>query len=388
MAYGVQPSGFVAKPFEVIKQELEDDFRATFGEGINVLPDSVFGHLIGIFADRLADLWQLAEGVYAATTPDGAGGVSLDLVSALTGTLRATPEKTHVIARCFGTDGTVLAPGRRARIPGGATFESLHEATIGPSGFVDVEFQALEAGEIPCYAGTLTEIVTPAAGWSGVTNPNDHTHLGRGLESDEELRIRRESELRARGMASLPAINERLRALNGVADVLVFENVTDTVDGDGIPPHSIEAVVDGGDDAEVAAAIFGAKSGGIQAHGSTVETVTDSSGNDHAIGFTRPTERPIWVHVTIPLVDPDLLPADAEDQIKQVIADYADRVLTMGSDVIASALGAQAFKVSGVLDVPPPLIGPSSPPHSTATIPIAPREKAIVDTSRITVTLP
>ena len=38
-----------------------------------------------------------------------------------------------------------------------------------------------------------------------------------------------------------------VRALNGVRTCFILENVTEFTDGNGLPPHSIEVVVEGGD---------------------------------------------------------------------------------------------------------------------------------------------
>jgi uncharacterized phage protein gp47/JayE len=388
MTYGVQPSGFVAKPFEQVQSELESDFRATFGEGLNLLPSSAAGHLVGIMADRIVDLWQLAEGVYDAVFPDGAQGVSLDYVSAITGTRREPPKLTHVLATCTGTPGTVLEAGRVVSVGGGARFASLDSATIGPGGSVVVEFAAVEPGATPAYASTLARIETPVAGWASVSNAADHFILGAALESDPDLRLRRESELRAQGSAALAPLRERVVLVEGVVDAYVFENTSDVTNSDGVPAHAIEVLVDGGDANAIRAAVFAAKSGGIATHGSTAGTVVDSQGTAHTVKFTRPAYLDVWVTVTVAEVDAETLPADAAAQIKKAVVDFGQARYRVGSDVIASALGAQCFKVSGVLDVASVRIGLAPSPASSATIAAGLRQKPRLDTARVVVVMP
>ena len=86
--YGLSSTGFLAKPNAQSVTDLEGDFQNVFGQGINVSPKSVFGQVIGIMADRLTDIWQLAQAVYSAMNPDAATGVQFDSIAALTGCTR------------------------------------------------------------------------------------------------------------------------------------------------------------------------------------------------------------------------------------------------------------------------------------------------------------
>jgi uncharacterized phage protein gp47/JayE len=111
MSYGLTPEGFNAKTLTEIKASLEDDFRATFGAQINLLPRSNMGQFIGIMAEPLAELWELLELLYVELSPDGATGANLDNVAALTGTVRAAATQTRVLATLTGTEGTVISSG-------------------------------------------------------------------------------------------------------------------------------------------------------------------------------------------------------------------------------------------------------------------------------------
>jgi len=79
----------------------------------------------------------------------------------------------------------------------------------------------------------------------------------------------------------------------------VYENDTDATDADGIPEHSISAVVQGGDVTEIATAIAVKKTPGTGTYGTTTEIVVDSNGVPNTINFFEPTEVPIDVEVTI-----------------------------------------------------------------------------------------
>lgn len=440
--YGVTSAGFVSKPYEVIKAELEDDFRSTFGIGVDLSPASPFGQQIGIFAERLAIQWQLAEAVYNAGTPDGAEGVGLVHVCAITGTLQKAPTLSKVSVICTGTAATVLPSGRVVSVQGvGSRFTSAASATLaavasragltiytagdlasadgkvyrafaggttgggaGPAGTSDgqvdgtvvwdymgsgtaaaaVEFVAEQSGPISANAKALTVIETPVAGWSHARNPNDQHYLGTALETDPALRLRREQELRAQGNAATEAIRQRVLSVPDVFECFVWSNDFDAVDADGRPAHSVEVLVDGGDDAALAAAIFASKAGGIQAWGlDATEIVTDAEGVDHTIQFSRPTVVDVYVTLEVEIASDDF-PDDGEDQLRAAVVGYGAAHYRTGHDVRAAPLASQAFTVSGVLDCVA-RIGLAPAPGSSATLVTSVRQLPRLDTSRVVV---
>jgi uncharacterized phage protein gp47/JayE len=95
---GVDNTGFTPKTLADCKAELEAAFQAAFGSDIDLQPPSVFATLVGILAEREADLWQLAEDVYNAFNPDAAMGVVLANLAGLTGTI-ANPGETDAALR-------------------------------------------------------------------------------------------------------------------------------------------------------------------------------------------------------------------------------------------------------------------------------------------------
>lgn len=383
MSYGVTPQGFVPKTLQVIRSELEADFRSRFGAGINLEPESVFGQIVGVFSERETVLWEAAEGVYAADRPDSSADASLDGLAALTGAARLPATKTRVAVTVSGTVGTVLPAGRVISVNGsGARFLTTVEATIGAGATVDVVCEAEEYGPVPCYAGTLTKIETPVSGWDSVTNAVDGA-VGRAVETDADFRVRREALLRAQGNSAIDAIRADVLAVEGVESCTIFENPTASTDSEGMPPHSVEALVTGGADADIAAALLGSVSGGIETHGTTSVVVEDSQGVQRTIKFSRPADKNVYV--TVHLVKNADFPADGADQIKAALVAYAAARLWTGDDVVSSAMYPATFSVAGVVDVTGILIGFESPPTDSATLPIGAREIARLDTSRIVV---
>lgn len=441
MAFGLTLTGFVPKTLDDIKAELEAAFKASFGESIDLTPQSNFSQIIGVMSERYADLWAQAQGVYAALSPSDATGVSLDNVAAITGTVREPSRPSTVTIIATGTPATVLSTGRVVSVAGtGVRFVTTANGTIvavsawasttayslgdfvrnggtqrvyvcttagtsagsgGPTttasaitdgtvvwryvgegtGKVEIAAESEDDGPKVGNAFTITTIETPVAGWSSVNNLLDAT-LGADTETDAALRLRRAEELRTAGRAAVEAIRSAILEVDSVTACTVFENVTDATDGDGLPPHSVEALVQGGVAADIREALWTNTAAGIRTYGTTSGTHTDSQGIAHTVQFSRPTEVDIYVIVNV-TAEQQNWPSDGAAQVKQAIVDWGDAQRT-GKDVVAAAIIAQTFRVAGVLDAEA-LIDTAPAPTLSTTLPIALRELAVYDTGRITV---
>ena len=109
--------------------------------------------------------------------------------------------------------------------------------------------------------------------------------------------------------------------------------------------------------------------------------MADSEGVSHTILFSRPTEVPIYVGVTL-VKDPSTYPADGDDQVKAAIADYGNS-LAVGRDAVSSSLAARVFGVAGVLDVTALNISTAPAPTLPTTITITSRQLATYDVANI-----
>lgn len=246
---------------------------------------------------------------------------------------------------------------------------------------------AEDTGPIAAPTNSLTVIETPVVGLQEFTNEQDAT-LGRDIETDPEAKERRENELQLAGAATTEAIRADMLELEGVTAAVVFSNRKSIVDIDGRPPHSVDIVVEGGDEDEIAEAIFNTVADGIDIIGAITKTVIDSQGFAQTIKFSRPTEIDVWIEVDV-TIDPALFPSDGEDLIEEKILQYGAS-LSMGDDVVvfgsAPALSCSFDDVPGMTDLVF-RVGTSASPTLDNNIPIAPREKANFDSARILVTV-
>ena len=248
-----------------------------------------------------------------------------------------------------------------------------------------VNFECMTAGAITPAIGDLRDIVTTYAGWDSVSN-NVPANTGREAESDTSLRQRWNASLYTRSVGMTDSIASALLTLNGVTSANVYENDKDTTDAEGRPPHSIEAVVNGGEPNEIGLTIWQKKSAGIDTFGSQSVTVQDSQGLPHVINYNRPIPVPVWLDVTVTEYPEEPLPPSAKARITESVLSYGDS-LTVGNDVILQRfMGAIYQNVAGIAYITV-TASTNGSTYSTNNIPIDARHIAVFNEARVRVTI-
>lgn len=385
---GLTAQGFSIKTLETLISELETELKGTINAGLNTSTDTPFGHVLRIFASKLSELWDLGQAVYGSQYPDSAFGQSLAFLASLTGTIRRAETFSTVLATVDLDADTYASGDLIASVDGDPTarFENRDEI-VAPGGEIeDVVFVAQSAGPVRADAGTLTVIAETVTGWNSITNPEDAT-LGALEEADTPLRLRREDELNRAGSTTARAVRAAVLAVDGVTACTVLENDTDATVS-GMPPHSLQAVVLGGDDQAIAEAIEGEKAGGIQAFGSEGPfTVIDSQGESHSIDFSRPAVQEINIEVTLQAfaaATGTFAAYVGDTATKQAIADWGDANLTSGLDVLRFRIGTIVGALPGVYNVTQVRLSINPAALANADVAITNVQIAEFDTSRIT----
>ena len=386
MTYGLTPTGITIPPAAEILADVEARQRSapSLGTDVDVSPESPLGVLNGIVAAKLREVWEAAAALYAARRPSTASGDQLDAACEVTAIARQAATYGKVTLTLSVAAHSTVPAGSVARIPAQPSnrWVTLADATNtgGATASIDVAASSEATGPQRANAGTITGIATPVAGWLGVTNALDAIP-GANAETDPELRTRRFDVIRAGGSSPLDAVRVALLRVPGVASAQVFENADDVADAEGRPPHSIEALVLGGDDGDVAAALRAAKAGGIQAWGSTAVSVIDGGGGTRWVMFSRPTDRLGFVRVTL-AVNPSNDPGD--DAIKAAaVAPFVGLVTGQLAKRVASE--ASVFALAGVRDVTEVALGWTAGTVMPTNLDPGARNRPVFDTSRVEV---
>jgi len=150
--------------------------------------------------------------------------------------------------------------------------------------------------------------------------------VGSDVESQQDFEFRRFNSVANNAHGTLSSIYAAVFGVTDVIDVYATENVTSAtvvIDGFSLDPHSIYIAVVGGNDTDIANAIFTKKDVGSDYNGNTSVVVKDMNYSypqpSYTVKFNRPTGLPIFFRVQI-VCDP-LLPATYSDTIKNAIND-------------------------------------------------------------------
>jgi len=377
---GLSAAGFERKRLADIITEIETALKATFGQNIDLAPQSGFGQFVGILSEALSDQWESQENTYNSQYPSTAQGNQLSNVVMYNGIERQDATKSTVTGTITGVDGTVIDAGSKASVVStGLVFVTLSEVIIPGSGTINVQMEAEETGPIEASAGTLTVIETPIFGWTGITNTAEAI-IGRDEETDVELRIRRELSTQALGQNLVDALFGQLLNIDGVEDAIVVSNGTDAPVG-GIPAHQFLTSILGGTDADIADAIWINTPQGILSFGATTVEITDSQGFPQDVKFTRPDDVDIYFKIDI-TVNTDEFPGTGEADIKAAVAAYGTANFKISDDVIRTEFYTPINTIPGILTIDL-FIGLSSSPAGTANLVIDLDEVSRFDISRI-----
>lgn len=254
-----------------------------------------------------------------------------------------------------------------------------------------ITFGTVETGNILLPTGIVTNIVKADAGLLSVTNISGYI-AGHSEESDSEFRRSYADKIFNRSSMMLESIRSAiLNNVAGVVSVAPYENNTNAVDEDGRPPHSIEIVVDGGSQTDIAQQILAKKAGGICTYGDTSVVLPGEYDEDITIRFSRPTIVYIWFHIQLTLDESGSLPSDYETILKNIVLENMNK-LGSGDDVYPQEFISELYKACSGLSYIDMSIAATSSYSAPQTYPdrketITARQKAYTTSDMIEVVL-
>ena len=384
----VTAEGISAPDYQTILDTLTSYFQQIYGSDAYLEPDSKDGQMVAL----------VAQNIHAANPSDIAGynsfspasGLSAGLTSnvKINGIARKGETNSTVDLLLAGTAGTVITNGS-AKDSNNVIWSLPESTVIDVDGSVTVTATCATTGAVAALAGTITSINTPTRGWVSVINPGAAT-VGTEAETDAELRVRQGQSVALPSVTPFEGVDGAIANVSGVTRHKLYENDTGEVDSNGLPAHSISAIVDGGDVTEIAQAIRGNKGQGVSTYGTTSATVQDTYGNPHVISFSRSTDVPIYGHITLKALSG--YTSNIGVQIQEAVADYINS-LTIGDSVRLSRIYSPANLgvVSGgnarYYDIEELLIGKSAGSVAAANVTIAYDESASCSPENIVLTV-
>lgn len=353
----VSPSGVIVPDTSQILSDTEKEWKAVFGDDLDVTPDTPQGMLIASDVAVRAEVAANNAAVANQINPDYAGGIFLDDIWALTGGQRRAATWTLVDnVLLTGTPGVVIPSGSR-RASNGNLFELLSAVVLDNTGKGVGIFQAMEPGPVPCPAHSL---ITPvpgytSPGWETSDNPFAGV-IGTEEQSDYSARKERRQTLALQGRSVAGALFANVRALQGVNSLSLRENMDSAaknIDGIVLAGHSVWICVDGGSDKDIANALYRAKTGGTGWNGAVSVEVQDRwSGQKSLVKFDRPAVRPVMAKFTV--AAKGIGTGDPASLIKETILNYASGQLSNGEEGFVLGADVSPFELSAAANTASP----------------------------------
>lgn len=387
--WGLTEKGFYRPTYIEILNALEYKARELFPDNVNLTIRSPIGIFLRIYAWMLNILFSVIEDVYNSRFIDTSVGTSLYNLGKGIGLQVLAAGKATGYVTITARAGTIIPAGYLVCTPGGLQYSVMAKVKVGSSGKVLALIQALENGvEYNTPAGTINMIVNPAS-VAGVVSVNNDADVigGRERETDEEYRQRYYDSVDYSGGVNADAIRAALlQEVSGTYTAYVYENDTDIYDDTyDLPPHSIEAVVYGGLDEEIAKVIYDRKAGGIQTTGKESVSILTVSKQEITVQYSRPELVPVYIQITNLITNSNF---EGPDTIVQALMNYiggsANGGLAIGEDVIFISIPGIISDVPGVVDFKP-RIGSTAGIYSEDNIPIGIRQKAVTSEEMVVI---
>ncbi|MGK8935609.1 baseplate J/gp47 family protein [Pluralibacter gergoviae] len=384
----VTAEGITAPDYQTVLSTITGYFRQIYGNDAYLEPDSKDGQLVALVALAIHDANNTAISVYRSFSPTTAMSDALTSNVKINGITRRAATNSTVDLVLTGTPGTTVTNGT-VRDVNGVTWDLPSRVVIGTAGTVVATATCSSTGAVAAMPGTVTQINTPTRGWVSVTNPLAAA-VGVAAETDAELRTRQRQSVALPSLTPFDAVDGAIANVDGVTRHKLYENDTEETDANGLPAHSISAIVEGGDAETIAKTIRGVKGQGVSTFGTTAIVVADKYGNPYTIRFSRPVDVPIYVAITIRVFTG--YTSEIGAQMRQEIADYINS-LAIGANVLLSRVYSPANLgvVSGgnarYYDINELLIGRSDDSVAAANVVMSYDESASCSTDNIVITV-
>lgn len=306
----ITSTGLEVKTREELLAEFTAAYQAIYGSDINLDADSPDGQMMNIYIQAILDVEDLLVQIYNSFDPDNAIGVTLDQrvtyngIQRQAGTYTITPIQIVTSRACnlYGLDQEAN-PIYTVSDNAGNEWELVSSYSFSGADTQSLSFRSKVPGAVLTTPNTITTPVTIVLGVTSVNNPTTYTTLGINEETDAELKIRRLKSVSLASQGYLAALLAALENINGVTTAQVYENNTDSTDGDGTPSHSIWVIVAGGTSAEIAQAIYKKRNAGCGMRGDQSYVITQVDGTPFEVLWDNVEAEDLFIKFTVTSLD-------------------------------------------------------------------------------------
>ena len=317
-------TGFDVTEIDDLREQIASEWQEAFKEKdrplLNTDPETPQGQIID---SQVATVNQKdSEVLYLAQQfdPRTAEGRFQNALAEIYFIKRKPAINSYAMCTINGRAGTQIDAGALIESEIDGTQWSLDQnVTIPANETITAKFTCLTDGAISASAGTLTKIVTTVTGWDTVTNAT--AIVGSLEESQSAFEQRRKDSVSLNARSTVNAVYANVAQCDGVIAVYAVDNkknISEIIDNYTLTPHSVFVSVIGGENEDIAKAIYNNLSAGCDYNGNTsVDITNEYSGAVETVKFYRPDVFNIFVKVQIQ--NSAQLQNDYENIVKQAV---------------------------------------------------------------------
>lgn len=294
----ITDKGITLDDFNTIYLRLVEQFKQIYGSDVNLDSDTPDGQLLGLFAQELSNVHQAVGFIVQMLDPYQAQGQWLEQCALYAGVVRNNASYTYIDEVILaGIPKTVIPINTRLIDANKNHWIIIEQAQLNELGSARVTVRSWDIGNFTVKVGEQFTLSTIIIGIERIT-ANTASYGGADQESDIQLLRRFMLSHGINNYNDKVGMTAALHNVVGVKKCVVYENITHQTDLRGIPSHSLNVVILGGDEREIATLIAKKKIGGSGLYGS-VNTTCHIRGVDRTIYFDRPTKKTITVSMIL-----------------------------------------------------------------------------------------
>lgn len=337
----ITETGIVIDSLTAVHQRLTEGFKRIYGDDINLDADSPDGQMVGLFSQEIENINQAIAMVVQMLDPYKSTGSWLEQRAMYAGIVRRGADYSYL-------DDVIITGKRGVTVHKDSVFTDdnntkwviLNDVVLGENGSVRVNMRSRELGSFTLSANKELKMDTVTVGIEKAVTTKQ-AKAGAFAETDGNLLMRFMRSHSINNHDDRQGLEGALLDIPDVKQARVYENFTGETNANGIPAHSLNAVVIGGSDNEIAMTILKKKIGGCGVFGS-ISSTHNYAGAERTVMFDRASIANIKVKLILERVggfhDIDT------DGIKSALASTKFEI---GESVYAMRLTCQVNSVQG-----------------------------------------
>lgn len=326
MAIELTANGVIKSTITEIREDLQNKAFETVKDFSN-LPSSIQNNLIDESAILVNEFEDMIVNLMNGISPAYANDFIIEQLGSAFGTKRKDKSLQNVMLEFEGLAGVIIPAGTQVGSADGQyTFSTIKQGIIKADGKAIINAEAEDYYDKIIDANTLNVMITDILNVNSCNNPNSSSEPI--LEENfSDYRARVQNRMQANRNGTAATLNDNLLNVKGVSSRLITYRL-DSKLIDGARLNTLEVVCGGGDDYEVAEAIFNSLL-------LTESLTSEPSDNDtkrivkknvifneveFPISFTRPLIKNISINIGLSVL-PDFIniPSEAMQELLRVV---------------------------------------------------------------------